>query len=257
MNEFDIFQIPPDVFANRPRVYKSRIIERTEATKQGFKTYYENEPLPQKIIHNPGAEIGVQIIKKTLNILLRILSKPYFGLPAIIFFNIKKMFQILEDSGFRDDINPHVLKREFYCPAVGELYDAIKNKMIRNIICHLFQYDNSYRYRMQDILGNLDKSKPLKREIIRLFDLWLTREKAEKMIRKRWLLKKALWIFLLIFWFKYGRIAKEFVQKIDIEKIKMDEADIYYCLNRPDYDFQGKSYEKRIMIYFNKYGKAI
>ena len=41
-------------------------------------------------------------------------------------------------------------------------------------------------------------------------------------------------------------IAVKILMEIDLEKIKMDEADWYYCLNRSDFVYGDVSYEDRM-----------
>lgn len=106
------------------------------------------------------------------------------------------------------------------------------------------EFDNAYRFPLQDILSNLDKEllrvNPRK-EIIRLADLALTRSQHTKAKFK--FVRMGLRIMLL------SRRLKEFfvrfLEELDLEQVKMTEADMYFNLNRHGYDFGGEPYEER------------
>lgn len=119
--------------------------------------------------------------------------------------------------------------------------------------------DDSYRYRVQDILGELQKEKFYKnpsKELGRLFyvlhergysDVRKTRrESAHDGVAERVAplvigLRAALFLFP-----SWKRVAKRFIVEIDLEKVRLDEGDRYHCMVRPDYKYGGIPFEERL-----------
>lgn len=141
-----------------------------------------------------------------------------------------------------------------YTQAMSDLSDLI--------IClvSFFEFDTAYRFRFQDAMGETLTRNNLRKKSLVLFkifsdmdnpiiwvrnafDLAISREKhiKEKLIA----LKK---LSLLILWLspKARRFVKEFVAKLDINKIRLDRADFYFCLRRIGYNYRGISYDDRL-----------
>jgi hypothetical protein len=107
------------------------------------------------------------------------------------------------------------------------------------------QNDFAYYWRVQDPLCELDKeslNENPRKEILRLFDLAIARD--NQISEKVRLLKKLASILLLIP--RYKKIAKDYFNGLDIEKIKPDREDIYFMGRRQGYNFGGLSYKDRI-----------
>jgi len=146
-----------------------------------------------------------------------------------------------------------VLKLENFCPVCQELIRmglklAGENKPIIDLVycfAMFLQFSSSYRVRVQDILGELDKDNFKKSaliEILRLKRISMGREKSEmKKMKFLW------WLVFLVVFFK-KRLAKRIVAELDIEKMKLDEADFYFCLRRSSYDFGGYQLATRLEI---------
>lgn len=142
------------------------------------------------------------------------------------------------------------LKIYEFCPACQELISAglkiAKDEKIKDLIycfAMFLQFSPTYRFYLQDILGELDKENLMKQpalELIRLKNLFLLREKSgdPKM-------NTFARMFLLMIIFKKKQI-RDFLMELDIEKTKLDESDWYYCFRRPSYDFGGKSLWDRV-----------
>lgn len=152
-------------------------------------------------------------------------------------------------------IRPHRLKPHMYCQCVRELHTVISNnsrdifyddelrEAIRDSICMFLEFDNAYRFRFQDIMMELDKhalnENPLK-EILRLIDLMIEREKAEPgkvRMADKWKMARELMAL-------YLRINKPVLNKIktlllrlNIKEIEFTPEDKYYCEFRKDYNF--------------------
>jgi len=158
---------------------------------------------------------------------------------------------------------PIILEPKRYCTAVGELHRAltvmiegIKSKAwkwvanrTKNIFCMFLQYDVAYKFRFQDILPEIDIEKlknPIK-ELKRVRDIFFERERSDNMKAKWNKMFKPLFLYL-----RFSRRARNLLVKllseIDYEKIKLDKADWYYCLNRYVYNYRGLSYDDRVAI---------
>lgn len=139
-----------------------------------------------------------------------------------------------------------------YCTALRELHRAfsvpnpneqVKDQearfMLRDLICMLLEFDNAYRYRFQDLIVELDKErlrkKPIK-ELIRLFEIGQRREKTQE-IRDTWTLFKLAINLYLRLDRKMLKTIQNALLELDLEKIKLDEADRSYCIPRKDYVF--------------------
>lgn len=113
---------------------------------------------------------------------------------------------------------------------------------IFEVIIFLLEFDTAYRLPAQDVLSLARKGDPIK-EFKRLSDILEERFQEEGLKQKSRDLKRLVPI-LRIPMFK--RMLKKFFDELDTEKIKMDEADWYYCLRRKLYNFRGISFEERL-----------
>lgn len=108
-----------------------------------------------------------------------------------------------------------------------------------------FEFDNAYWGPAQDALSELDRTNDPVREVARLFDLMIERWNFEALKRKFRFMKR---IVMFILWVspKARRMLSEAVLDLNLNEIRPDESDIYYTLNRRDYNYRGESYEKRL-----------
>lgn len=144
------------------------------------------------------------------------------------------------------------IKPQMYCTSVKEVHrawskdrdgESAKTKdlrfMLRDIECMILEYDNAYRFRMQDILPHLDKealrADPIA-EICRLLDIEISRELLEE--------KKDSWRLLQMFAKYFMRYDKELLKifvdlllEVDLTKVALDEGDIEFASKRKDYIF--------------------
>ena len=118
---------------------------------------------------------------------------------------------------------------------------------LRDICGMNLEIDMAYRWIFQDIIPEIDKAKlnedPIK-EIKRVSDIFQARGGIEDDWRKFERI-----ILLAVRISKLSRRAIiEFVNELDFDKIKLTEADWFFCLNRPNYQFKGVPYEERFKI---------
>lgn len=145
-----------------------------------------------------------------------------------------------------------------YSQPVREVYRVMEGKL-RDIICAILEFDTAYRYRFQDIVGELNKEafekNPLK-EIKRLADILFEREwHGDNGIGK---FKK--YIPYLIWYLRLNpklvSKLKEIVRELNVEEIKLSKEDIYWTNSGyEDYNFRGLSSEIRLKEYESERNK--
>lgn len=116
-------------------------------------------------------------------------------------------------------------------------------KKLFEVVVYLMDFDTAYRFPAQDVLENINKKNPPRKEFIRLCEILEKRFTNDDLKEKSRQLKK---INLLFYHPFFKRILTKFLQEINIDKVKLDEADWYFCLKRKLYNFRGVSLEERI-----------
>jgi len=136
-----------------------------------------------------------------------------------------------------------LLKDEYWQKPVKEIKRVLTNYLpvsIVNAIIMILEYDNAYKYRVQDILPELNKNKLIgyfstRNEVLRLCDLYISRESLcyqGKMSAIRKL------VSIAIFFPKLNKMIRDILKEIDIEKIKFDKIDLYWVRQRPVEDYK-------------------
>lgn len=120
-------------------------------------------------------------------------------------------------------------------PHIAEL-----RTMLRDIECMILEFDNAYRFRAQDLLPELNKEalrkNPIK-EITRLLDIWIEREKTKE-IKDSWKLLKLFVKYYLRFDKPMLRMIARLLAELDLEKCKLTTEDKYFAIPRLDYSFE-------------------
>ncbi len=131
-----------------------------------------------------------------------------------------------------------------------EIDETVKSNFIR-IFCMIIEYDDAYRYRLEDILTETTKEKLLdnpKAEIRRLKNIYIAREKTQAMdgfVTIFNLFEKALLHPKVRRAFRY---SIEFLRDEEFKMMQLDNADRYHVLLRNEYDYLGRTYEDRAQI---------
>jgi hypothetical protein len=113
------------------------------------------------------------------------------------------------------------------------------------VVAHIFEYDDAYRYRIQDIATEVIpaalETNP-KQEILRLFHIYSIRDTSPAVIIKFYRVVKLLCWALVI-----PKVKKAFIKAITGRTVGMryDDADWYWVSMRDDYHFGGVDYETR------------
>ena len=179
----------------------------------------------------------------------------------------KKFFLEWSEEYFKIAYMPlarKMLKEREFCTSVREL-DRVLNEMIselpekenwvvraahkfRKIIAMGVEYDSAYKFRFQDVFPEFNpeavKEDPVK-EFKRVFEILKRREVAKSMKTKWRGIESKLLLILRI-----SKRARQFMitffEKVDLERIKMDEADWYFCLRRTNFNYRDVVVEDRL-----------
>jgi len=215
--------------------------EETKVTPNGYATkYFGITPLYKGKTDNDIID-RVTTAKKAVAEGLLIFWK---FLPFISFTRIIKGISHIytAEGGARS----RQLRDNEFCPICQEVIRIgkkfAKTKEEHNLVyfaAMILQFSPSYRVRLQDILGEMKGGSILK-EIWRLKRIYLSREKAIK--------RKAAMLFNLLFIFTVLnlKLVKDIFSEMNINKMKLDENDWYYCLRRGSYDFKGIPISERL-----------
>lgn len=137
------------------------------------------------------------------------------------------------------------IKHERHCQAIRELHRAfcLKSDELRDNLGHLvrmvLEFDNAYRFRLQDILPELNKDALKhhpRRELIRLLELVQSREKKQE-VSDTW--KLCIWLvkYYLLLDRSLLRMIQDVLTNVDLNLIQLTERDKPFCVRRVDYTF--------------------
>lgn len=157
------------------------------------------------------------------------------------------------------------LEDGYYCKFAKEVRKAVKTFLMAigveedvadhsgEIFACFFEYDNAYRTRPQDLASETTKEAlltNLPKELDRLISIQATRETVPnggQEVVKRF--RAAAKVLKYAWWFPKTRKAlKQAIEAVDLEKCRMDEADIYHTILYGDYNVGGKVLEERIKL---------
>ena len=248
----------------------------------GNETYEFGCLYPFKGFIYPQVCHAVHTVKRVIMMAISILRfKPFASVALSLFIipKLKYIFLWLVVDAFNKwcyvVLRDYILKERLFCTSARELYRAgikyakgygpYKREIVEKFtitICMIWEYDNSYRYRGQDLFGILNKKEFLKRplkEFLRSWDIGIDREMAEATIeRRREFIKgkkgaigKRIIVrnFIIAYALIFRKSFKEFVtviSSLNFDLMKLDHADLYMCSNRSDYHFDGKNFFDRM-----------
>lgn len=166
-------------------------------------------------------------------------------------------------------MGPFYLKDGYYCPIARQVraftrafllslgaYEEKADKVAEITACFM-EYDNAYRYPVQDALAEADQYALIEDfpgEMARIARIISERmpknqsqaekfEKAVKVMRKAW-------------WLPPVRNAiRKGIEAIDFSQCQWEEGEIYHTVWYDGYNVQGKNLEERIELYKNYHGE--
>jgi hypothetical protein len=179
------------------------------------------------------------------------------------FFNTKELERFIESfnkQAFRIAVagdEPYFLKEKHMTPCSRELQFSIFTFLFEiginediadrfsEIFSHILEYDNAYRYRFMDIMGETTKEdlQSSHRAINGLIEVIKQRENnqcGDKYLRIAKLLNLALYIP------KIKRAFLKTIEQTDITNLQPQQADLYWMCSKNSYPFMGKTDEERM-----------
>ena len=271
----------PKVFQQNPDAWIKENIHRDQVSRifipndKGILTFLVGLSHQFKGYPFPRVVDVVQIAKKLIPVAIQVISSSplrYFLLIGVLLprFIRNKILIVLFDGlieFWETILERYYLEPHRFCRSAREIYrlgmiakerfpkEGIRIRRITLTICMFWEFDNSYRYRGQDIFGEMDikafKKNPRK-EVCRLLDILYEREWGpEKQgdpdmgIWGKWKRIRKLTPIVFLIFRKELQPIFEIIQEADLEEFKLDEGDLYLCAVRPDYKFQGRGYSDR------------
>jgi hypothetical protein len=162
---------------------------------------------------------------------------------------------------------PFYLNEDYYCEVGSEIGNAtieflttlgIREETAQKtgeIVATMIEFDNVYRWRLQDTMGYARKDDMLYNfpsEVERLLKIEASHEVHADMAPKFSSIGK----MLKLAW-KIPRIKKALqvsIQSIDFDKCKLDEGEIYHTILYDGYQTQGRTLDERIKLYETYHG---
>ncbi len=209
---------------------------------QGVDRLAKGFPFPEAIRAIGVAKAGAMVLLRNINWLKLLRKKSRL--------NLLIGFCKMADNS----LSGYYLQDEFLCPFAREskkflniFFEKLNIPVqLADIFAFFMQYDDNYRYRLQDLMNETDKEcfkSPIK-EIKRLLRLSLSRDITNTISSKKFaLIVNILTISLCIP--KVRRAFKEALDSTNFDNLKMDDDDRYFCLMRGDYDYFGRPIEDR------------
>ncbi len=157
-----------------------------------------------------------------------------------------RILPLQDEDGAEFGLQGVVWKPQFYCDMVREIRrvgmqmagERIPNQRLVEAMCMILEFDDAYRYRLQDGFGLIDR-EALKRdpakEIVRVLTIMRDRgigtaDKFQSFVK------------VIPFLFKIRDLKQVFIQffsQVDLKKLSLDEVDFYRCLLWGGYQFRG------------------
>lgn len=227
----------------------------------GALRHVEGATYPSKGIPMPDSLHSVNIIKSILKEMVRFL-------PILLFIKkdrVLKSFNTVTNRVLKDTVVPHTsVPHKYLCPAAFGAYSVISNFLVslgvnediaENTgynIAQIFQHDDAWRYRLQDVATEIDINKlklSPRKEMQRVLEVFCIRQDVgenggyENVISiKVKIISKVLSYILLL-----PKYKKAFISITEhIKVMEYDEADWYWVCLRGDYNYGGKTIQERI-----------
>lgn len=264
-------ELPDVVFRNRTieeqidreQIYSTPI--DAIFVNKGVWVWLQGAEYPQCGMVTPEMLGAMNVAKRMFMEIMRVASIPVIAIPILMyvivspkrFLLVEKLLKMYTETVYKV-INDYIVAEDhqtnfskelewsifFFVKQLG--IDIKIASKLSEILSTLIQGDNAYRYRMMDFFEGMNvenfKKKPSK-EIGRLINMLCSREK-DGTVRKK---------FVLIGFLAKGALLIPEVKKallitldkVDINKLKFNEVDLYWALLYKDYNALGMSYAAR------------
>lgn len=249
---------------------------------KGCFVHYYGVPYPSKTVAPVEAIHASNVAKRILINLLRLWSSKEALFPLASLFLVGKkirgkfLTRIFDYFNLETDTvaTGFYLKDGYYCAFVKEIRKFAETLLISlgveketaiktaEIMGMVFEYDNAYRFRLQDIMDSADPEKllsDLPNEIDRLIALERNRENLVFTTETNSVPGKfkSAASFLRYGWYipSFRKVIKKAIESINFDNCKFDEADLYHTYLYGDYNIRGKSIEERVNILKGMHGE--
>ncbi len=263
---------PPDeVYKNRTGLAPSKSISKgnisyiptkIEFTEEGSYTYWYSTSFPSKSTSTHGAIYVVAGIKKVIINTLRFLTT---------FHKKGRINRLCECFNEIADAMPTLptffLRDEHYCKTAKEIRKGVDAGLralgvewkvaakTAEIIAVMFEHDEAYRRRFQDLMSETTKDKLLNnfaREIKRLLAIEMEREQLMISGKFDGFVKLLTWLNRIP---SVRKAIKIGIGAMTIENCWLDEADIYHSILHDGYNVKGMTFEQRLALYQTYHGE--
>jgi len=250
--QFDVPVAPRDLFQNQNNsplgnedivAYVASHIDYVPW--KGIIIHIEDASYPKKGFPTPEAIAALNIIKALIKETLRY--------PLSVTITDKNKLLNSFNFIFNKTFNAYKLKEEYLCPAAYNFYlftfNVLKDAGIRQDIAnetafnlaHIVEYDDAYRYRIQDLASEFNQHAPIREETNRLLVIFKQRTTDLLGVKLNHIIKFAPMILLIP---KYRTIINRY--KHLIKNMEFDDADRYWAfLKDSHYDFCGQPFPER------------
>ena len=216
----------------------------------GVKVYWQGIDYPTKTFPYKETLEKVDDIKKVSMSMLKgsieLLKKNIFF--CLVFYllyrkEIEKTFLSLfqELSQILRDVKN---EPSMFCRTVRELWRVFELEQgemrgkVRDLVCHISEYDDAYRYPFQWVMVKLDKmalAKSPAKEIGRLLDLLSAQERSPVLKEKWQKVKKIVWLMR----FKPALLKEiqKFLINLNLHELELDEIDKYHAKKKEHFIF--------------------
>ena len=155
-------------------------------------------------------------------------------------------------------------KPERYCICAREFYRVFnlmatwypkyvkEIESFRNIWCMILEYDDAYRYTLQDVLVEFNREsgkKDVVGEIKKILDLTLERDNRGLFVKFSQIRKM---LFLLNFKKDIKTMVERFFLAIDLDRIRMDEDDKFHARYKENYDWDASKIQPNKCINYEQ-----
>ena len=219
---------------------------------RGTLTYYKGILYPVKGAQTPEAMYALNQMKRLLLETVKLCRNPLILL-GMYFSRKKAMASFLTMA--EKIMSEHSIKAEYMCRGAYAvevfLIQIVGNEKFAHFIAQIPEYDDAYRYRMQDMFTALEVEDFIanpRKETRRLIALWESREG----IWSKGVFIKLKPLFKLLELAMYiPSIRKKVTENIRILKIGVfDEDDKYWvCVTDNGYHYFGVPSEERLKLY--------
>lgn len=224
-------------------------VDLSFSEKEGMTSNYVSHPFPRKGLVYPEAVEANNWIKKILIGLIGSIAHPTTAL---------ENFARIAEYSFRN----HYLQRRFYNKFSRELWKltylflkklGVSSDVayrIGKIVAHIFQFEEAYRFRLEDLFSETTKEALLtgRKELNRLFKIYLRREKFVNVGIGGLDYKFGSAMKLLKFALLFPNVKRAWqfaLEEMEIENLQMDNADRYYSNTYTGYDYRDKELDDR------------